>query len=68
MSTGEGGMNKDDERTVTVCASCLRACCWLGEFYCEDYKTANVTQKTITELRRLGREHSDYWKPERANG
>ena len=51
----------DDDRLVTVCASCLQASCWLGEFYCDEYKTANIVEKTVAELRALNREHSDYW-------
>lgn len=37
-----------DERgeTVTVCSACLTAACWLGEFYCEEYKVAGTVEKT----------------------
>jgi hypothetical protein len=52
----------DDERKVTVCASCLQASCWQGEFYCDNYKTANVVEKTVAELRELNREHPCYWR------
>ena len=45
------------EETVTVCASCLRASCWQGEFYCEDYKSAGTVEKTIDELLALDLEH-----------
>lgn len=48
---------------VTVCDECLRACCWQGVFYCERYKTAGTTQKTVAELRALALEHPDYWRP-----
>ena len=61
-------MRHEDNRLVTVCAACLQASCWLGEFYCQDYKTANVTKLTIRQLKALALEHPDYWKPERANG
>ena len=39
------------ERTqkITVCASCLRASCWQGEFYCDDYKSAGTVEKTIDD-------------------
>ena len=47
---------------VTVCSKCLRASCWQGEFYCDDYRTAGIVQKTRKELRALKREHPDYWK------
>ena len=60
----------DSARLVTVCDSCLRACCWqgeffCGEFFCEDYKTAGTIEKAIAELIELGLEHSDWWKEER---
>jgi hypothetical protein len=58
----------DDLRLVTVCSACLCASCWLGEFGCQEYKTASTKQMTVAELRALDREHSDYWKPERAYG
>lgn len=54
-------MGKDKE-TVTVCASCLRASCWQGIFYCEQYKAADIIQKTRAELELLALEHSDYWR------
>lgn len=49
------------EATVTVCSACLRACCWQGEFYCNDYKTAGTVEKPISELAELSREHPSYW-------
>lgn len=58
------GRNPND--LVTVCAACLTAACWQGEFYCQEYKTANVVQKTRAELVALDREHPDYWDMERA--
>lgn len=50
------------ERLVTVCASCLRAACWQGEFYCDDYRTAGTVDKTVAELRALALEHPDFWR------
>jgi epoxyqueuosine reductase QueG len=50
------------EREITVCDRCLRACCWQGEFYCDDYKTAGTKKLPISELKRLDREHPDYWE------
>ncbi len=47
---------------ITVCDNCLTASCWLGEFYCEQYKTAGTVEKTVAELKELNLEHSDYWK------
>lgn len=46
---------------VTVCASCLRASCWQGIFYCDEYKTADIVEKPVSELKKLAREHPSYW-------
>lgn len=53
-------MNDDD--LVTVCSSCLKASCWWGEFYCDNYKTSGTVDKTVAELKALALEHPDYWK------
>lgn len=53
----------DDDRTVKVCASCLRASCWQDLFVCDDYRTAGTVDKTVWELRKLDREHPNYWEP-----
>jgi hypothetical protein len=55
----------NDSRMVTVCASCLMACCWQGEFYCDDYRRAGTVEKSVSELLDLGREHPSYWRAER---
>lgn len=47
---------------VVVCNKCLRACCWQGIFFCEDYMNAGTTEKSISELKMLNREHPSYWK------
>lgn len=52
---------------ITVCASCLQASCWLGEFYCDNYKTANIVKRTVRDLIKLNREHPEYWKKEQFN-
>lgn len=49
------------EPTITVCDKCLRACCWKGVFMCDDSRNAGTTERTAKQLKRLGREHSDYW-------
>lgn len=49
---------------VTVCDSCFQASCWQGEFYCDNYKTAGIVQKTRKELAKLNLESSDYWMKE----
>lgn len=51
-----------DRREVTVCDKCLRACCWQGKIYCEDYKTAGTTVKTVKQLKKLHLEHPSYWE------
>jgi epoxyqueuosine reductase QueG len=56
-------MGERIERTVTVCDACLQASCWQGHFYCDEYRTAGTKELTISELKKLGREHSSYWKP-----
>lgn len=60
----------EDDRIVTVCADCLCASCWHGEFLCQTSRGADITKKTVRELRALDREHSDYYSVEkcRANG
>jgi len=50
------------ERLITVCDNCLQASCWQGEFMCERARSAGTVEKTIEELRKLGYEHSDYWR------
>lgn len=46
---------------VEVCDSCLRVCCWYGEFICDDAKGAGTIRVHIEDLRRLRRESSEYW-------
>ena len=46
-----------------ICDKCLRACCWHGLFCCDEYKEAGLLQATEEQLRRLDREHSDYYLP-----
>lgn len=50
------------ERKITVCDKCLRACCWQGIFMCDDAYEAGTTEKTISQLKKLKKEHSDYWE------
>lgn len=47
---------------ITVCDKCSQASCWQGLFYCNDYRTAGIVQRTRRELAALGREHPSYWK------
>jgi hypothetical protein len=46
---------------ITVCAECLRACCWKGIFMCDASRDADITTRTVAELKELDREHSNYW-------
>lgn len=50
-----------DNREITVCAACLTAACWYGEFLCDQNKTAGLVKKRVPELVKLGREHPSYW-------
>ena len=58
-------MTASPDELITVCASCLCASCWHGEFYCEDYKTANLVKKTRAELVSADREHPDHFSPDK---
>jgi hypothetical protein len=49
------------ERTITVCASCKRASCWQGEFYCDEYKTADIINLPLSKLKKMKLEHPCYW-------
>lgn len=53
--------------TITVCDKCYRACCWQGEFMCDDCYSAGTKEKTVGWLvARINRgfdgEHPDYWQ------
>lgn len=49
---------------VLVCDKCFRACCWYGEFMCDEAVTAGLKILTVADLRKLDREHEDYWSDE----
>ena len=57
-----------DGDIVTVCAECLRACCWQGEFMCDGARDADITTKTVGQLRELNArpdfdgETEEYWQ------
>lgn len=53
------------DRLITVCSACLRASCWHGEFYCEQYKTAGLLEVTESTLDKLNREHPSYYSEEK---
>ena len=55
----------DDTSNVMVCDKCLTACCWYGEFMCDEARNAGLVIKTVGELRALNREHESYWSDEK---
>lgn len=46
-----------DDWEVTVCAECLTASCWHGEFMCDRSRHANVKSMRASELNVLQLEH-----------
>lgn len=54
---------KSEEDLITVCSECHRACCWQGEFMCDESQFASTVQMTRKQLREGNYgEHEDYWK------
>ena len=51
-----------EDTLITVCASCLRACCWQGKYFCEEAKDADTVQLPLSLLTAMNLEHKDYWK------
>lgn len=51
------------KETITVCSACLRACCWQGQFMCDDAKHAGTKEMTRAELEAMKprRENPEYW-------
>ena len=45
------GLNEN--KLIEVCSACKRACCWYGEFMCDNNKDASTELKTVKELREL---------------
>lgn len=52
-----------DDKMVTVCDACMRACCWQGEFMCDYADMAGTVERTVAQLR-AGRhgENESYWR------
>lgn len=51
-----------ENKLVEVCSVCKRACCWYGEFMCDNSENASTELKTVKELRKLKTEESEhYW-------
>lgn len=57
----EGVMGRDDARIITVCDKCFMACCWHGEFMCDESKEAGTVEKTVKELNQLNLEHPSHY-------
>lgn len=55
----------NDDRMVIVCSRCLCACCWHGDFMCDDADIAGVVNKSVAELKELNREHPDNYSEKR---
>ena len=53
------------KKKVLVCSQCARASCWYGEFMCEDARGAGLRILTVSDLRKLDREHEDFWSDEK---
>ena len=51
-----------NENLITVCADCLKACCWQGIYMCETSFNADIMYKTKEELEKLNLEHPQYWE------
>lgn len=51
-------------KLVEVCDKCLRACCWHGEFMCDESRNAGTIIVSESSLKRLNREHPDNWSDE----
>lgn len=49
------------DQEITVCAECFRACCWAGEFMCDDAREADVVDKTMIDLFKIEGECPEYW-------
>ena len=54
-------MPLNPSKQIQVCDKCFRACCWYGEFMCEDAQTAGTVLFPVSRLRKLNLEHPDYW-------
>lgn len=55
-------MSDRDDTQVEVCDRCKMACCWQGEFMCDEAKEARSIFMTVGELRKLNLEHPHYWE------
>ena len=54
-------------KMIIVCDRCLKASCFQGIFYCDDYQDAGTTEIPIEELRKMKLESEDYWNENNEN-
>jgi hypothetical protein len=47
---------------VTVCDACLRASCWQGTLFCDEYLTAGTRLIDVKVLRELALENPEWWE------
>jgi hypothetical protein len=58
-------VERADDVLITVCSSCLRACCWQGEFMCDEAEGAGTVQRKVSALRANPHGESEhYWQAE----
>lgn len=55
----------DDDRFVTVCASCNRASCWQDAFRCSDFYRGGTKLMTVRELLALRAESPQWYSKDR---
>lgn len=54
-------MTLQQAKMILVCDCCLRACCYYGEFMCDDARGAGTGVLPVQILKALKREHPEYW-------
>lgn len=52
------------KKMIYVCSECKRACCWYGEFMCDESRNASIVLADVNELEELNIESPDYWNDE----
>jgi len=54
-------MALQNEKLVLVCDKCFRACCWYGEFMCDEAGIAGTGLLPVQLLKEHGQEHPEFW-------
>ena len=54
-----------ENKIIQVCAKCLDAACYHGEFLCDEARNASTVKKTVRELRKLAHEHEEHWSDDK---